>query len=227
LARLRAALSEAGTELNLLECGCGGQPEKNILDLCSRYTGIDFSLTGLQTARSTLSDSSIPTRFLNADVCALPFANDSFDAVYCAHMIYHIDSVEAQDAALTELMRVVRRGEILVLVTANPRPLLFPFRLAKRLAADTPVLRRFINRVRPKPSLPYQPMTIGRTRKKLAESGKVKIVASSIPSTYFAQHSTEYAGIGKQAWRAIRWLTVNKPVLSAYLGNYLTMICYK
>jgi hypothetical protein len=39
---------------------------------------------------------------LNADVCALPFANDSFDAVYCAHMIYHIDSVEAQDAALTE-----------------------------------------------------------------------------------------------------------------------------
>jgi hypothetical protein len=63
LARLRAALSQAGTELNLLECGCGGQPEKNILDLCSRYTGIDFSLTGLQTARSTLSDSSIPIRF--------------------------------------------------------------------------------------------------------------------------------------------------------------------
>jgi ubiquinone/menaquinone biosynthesis C-methylase UbiE len=226
-ARLRAALSQAGTELNLLECGCGGQPEKNILDLCSRYTGVDFSLTGLQTARSTLSDSSVPARFLNADVCALPFASDSFDAVYCAHMIYHIDSVEAQDAALTELMRVVRPGGILVLVTANPRPLLFPLRLAKRVVADTPVLGRFINRVRPKPSLPYQPMTIGRTKKKLAESGKVRIVAGSIPSTYFSQHSTEYAGFGKQAWRAIRWLTVNKPVLSAYLGNYVTMACYK
>jgi len=73
--------------LNLLECRCGGQPEKNILDLCSRYTGIEFSLAGLQTARSTLSGSSTPTRFLNADVCALPFANDSFDAVYCAQML--------------------------------------------------------------------------------------------------------------------------------------------
>jgi ubiquinone/menaquinone biosynthesis C-methylase UbiE len=70
---------------------------EEFLDVCSRYTGIDFSLTGLQTARSTLSGSSTPTRFLNADVCALPFANDSFDAVYCAHMMYRIDSVGSQN----------------------------------------------------------------------------------------------------------------------------------
>src|SRR5580698_3136435 len=55
-ARIRAALSEAGTPLNLLECGCGGNPERNLLDLCSSYTGVDFSDTGIQAARLSFKD---------------------------------------------------------------------------------------------------------------------------------------------------------------------------
>jgi ubiquinone/menaquinone biosynthesis C-methylase UbiE len=227
LARLRAALSRAGTELNLLECGCGGQPEKSNLDLCSRYTGVDFSITGLQRARSALLDSSVPIQLLSADVCSLPFKDNSFDAVFSAHMIYHIDSVKAQNAALSELMRVVRPGGVLVLVTANPRPLLFPLRFLKRLVMDSPVLGPIINRIRSTPPLPYRPMRIGWTRTRLARNGKVRVAVSSMPSTHFSQHLTEHTGIGKQAWRAVRWLTVNRPVLSAYLGNYVMMVCHK
>ena len=76
-----------------------GSPRRH-LDLCSSYTGVDSSLAGLQLARSSLSDSSIPIELTKADVCALPFKDGTFDAVYCAHMLYHIDSVKAQDAAL-------------------------------------------------------------------------------------------------------------------------------
>ena len=46
LNRVRSALSLAGTPLNLLECGCGGSPAREFLDLCARYTGVDFSDTG-------------------------------------------------------------------------------------------------------------------------------------------------------------------------------------
>ena len=126
-----------------------------------------------------------------------------------------------------ELMKVVRPGGVLVLVTANPRPLLFPVRFGKRIAMDTPIVSWILNRIRPKPPLPYRPMTIGWTKKRLATNGKVTIAVSAIPSTYFSQHATEHKGIGKQAWRAVRWLTINRPVLSAYLGNYVMMVCHK
>jgi ubiquinone/menaquinone biosynthesis C-methylase UbiE len=228
LTRLRAALSSAGSGLNLLECGCGGQPEKDILDLCSRYTGVDFSEAGLRLAKSSLTGATpIPIEFMKADACALPFGDGTFDAVYSAHMIYHIDDMRAQEIALSELMRVVRPSGIVAIITANPRPLLFPVRFVKRAAMDAPVVGRIINRIRPNPPLPYRPMTIGWMRTILEKSGKVRTATDSIPSSHFSQHVTEYRGIGKQIWRAIRWLTINRPVLSAYLGNYVMIVCHK
>ena len=227
LAHIQHALSQAGTDLNLLECGCGGQPERNILGLCSRYTGVDFSITGLQLAKASLTDASIPIEFMNADACALPFADETFDAVYSAHMIYHIDNIKAQEAALTELIRVVRPKGIVVLITANPRPFLFPIRFLKRLLADAPIAGSALNRIRPKPPLPYKPMTIGWTREVLQRRAKVKVAVSSLPSTWFFRHVSEHKGIGKYAWRALRWLTRECPVLSAYLGNYVMIVCSK
>ena len=40
--RVRSALKRAGDRIRLLECGCGGTPAINLLDLCSDYTGVDF-----------------------------------------------------------------------------------------------------------------------------------------------------------------------------------------
>jgi ubiquinone/menaquinone biosynthesis C-methylase UbiE len=227
LARIQHALSQAGTDLNLLECGCGGQPESNILGLCSRYTGVDFSITGLQLAKASLTAASIPIEFVKADVCALPFADETFDAAYSAHMIYHIDNIQAQEAALSELIRVVRPKGIVVLITANPRPFLFPIRFFKRLLADAPIAGSALNRIRPKPPVPYKPMTIDWTRKVLEPRAKVRVAVYSIPSTWFLRHVSEHNGIGKYAWRAVRWLTVERPVLSAYLGNYVMIVCSK
>ena len=44
-------------------------------------------------------------------------------------MLYHIPDSAGQRSALHEMLRVVRPGGVLVLITANPRPLLFPIRL--------------------------------------------------------------------------------------------------
>lgn len=225
--RIHLALSRAGTALNLLECGCGGAPQRGLLVLCSRYTGVDFSETGLQMARSSFSDVRIPHEFLNADVCALPFDDGAFDAVYSAHMIYHIDDAVAQDAAIAELIRVVRPGGVVVLIAANPYPLVFPVRLARRLASNTPVVGSVLNRVRSNPPIPYKPMAIGWMRQRLARAGPVEVIALSMPSNYFYREVTEFKGLGKLLWKAIRWLEVDYPRLSAYLGSYVMLTCKK
>src|SRR5688572_26282170 len=57
LERVRAALQLAGPRLRLLEGGCGGNPELGLLDLCSHYTGVDVSTTGLEVAADRLRDA--------------------------------------------------------------------------------------------------------------------------------------------------------------------------
>jgi ubiquinone/menaquinone biosynthesis C-methylase UbiE len=227
LERIRSALSQAGPPLNLLECGCGANPEKALLNLCSKYTGVDFSHTGLAKAQSFFADAGIAHEFQAADICALPFADGTFDGVYCAHVIYHIEDTVAQETAIAELLRVVRPGGVAVVIAANPRPLLFPVRLARRLAADTPVVGPLLNRLRSKPPLPYKPMSIGWMQRRMARAGPVDAIVYSIPSTAFYQNVTEFKGVGKLLWRGIRWLDVHCPHLSAYLGNYVMLSCRK
>jgi ubiquinone/menaquinone biosynthesis C-methylase UbiE len=225
--RIRAALAQAGPDLSLLECGCGGSPARDLVDLCARYTGADFSDTGLKMARAKFADLGIPFEFRTADVCNLPFADATFDAVYCAHMIYHIDSETAQEAAISELLRVVRPGGVVVLIAANPWPLAFPARLARRLIASTPVLGAVLNKVRAKPPLPYKPMSIGWMRERMARGGEVDVRTYSIPSTAFTQKVTEFRGLGRLLWKGIRWLDVHRPKASAYLGNFVMLTCRK
>ncbi|HUW84359.1 MAG TPA: class I SAM-dependent methyltransferase [Phycisphaerae bacterium] len=225
--RVRSALDKAGNGLRLLECGCGGSPATTLLDLCATYTGIDFSSTGLQVARGKLDATGTPYVLANADVCNLPFHDNVFDAVYSAHTIYHIDNPEAQKAALDAMLRVTRPGGVVVLIAANPRPLLFPVRLTRRLLADAPIVGYLLNRLRPKPLLPYQPMSLGWMRRAMSRWGPVEIVSHGIDSTAFSQRVTEYKGIGRLLWRLIRWLEVNFPRMSAYLGNYVQVTVAK
>jgi ubiquinone/menaquinone biosynthesis C-methylase UbiE len=225
--RIRAALAQAGPRLNLLECGCGGTPERSLLAFCSRYTGVDFSDTGIQMARSSFADVKIPYHFEAADVCALPFADGAFDAVYSSHMIYHIEDPKAQAAAIAEFLRVVRPGGVVTIVAANPRTLLFPLYLFRRLAADTPLLGSLLNRLRSKPVLPYKPMSIGWVRRRLAPGGPVEVFSAGLPSYSFNQHVTEFGGTGKRLWKILRWLDVSHPKLSAYLGHYVMYSCQK
>jgi SAM-dependent methyltransferase len=225
--RIRAALSRVSTRLNFLECGCGGNPDRHLLDLCSRYTGVDFSETGLERARAAFADVAIPHEFHQGDVCALPFADNTFDAVYSAHVIYHIADPAAQAAAIAEFVRVVRPGGVVVLVVANPRPFAFPIRFIRRLVADAPLLGPLVHRVRSKPPLPYRPMPISWMRRRMARGGVVEVIGAGIPSTNFHRNITEFAGPGQLAWKGIRWMDVNHPRLSAYLGNYVVLTCRK
>ena len=222
--RVRSAL---GANLNLLECGCGGSPAKWLLDNFEKYTGVDFSETGLDVARMSFKDVAKPHEFRLADVCNLPFPDKSFDAVYSAHMIFHIADPSGQAAALHQMARVVRPGGKIVLIAANPYPLLFLGQLARGIARDTPLIGSALNRIRKKAPLPYKPMPIGWMRRRLEQFGEVEVMTGALPTTYFNQRVTEYSGIAKMLWKTIRWLDIHKPKLSAYLGNYVMLTCSK
>ena len=108
LERIEATFRSIGSPLNLLECGCGGNPAIHLLHDGDQYTGVDFSSTGLVEADKSLRSWGGTYHLQEADICRLPFADGQFDAVYSAHVLYHIDNPEAQARALEEIARVLR-----------------------------------------------------------------------------------------------------------------------
>jgi SAM-dependent methyltransferase len=76
--------------------------------------GVDLIAAGLRKAHKLVPD----VRLLQADVCALPFGDGSFDAVVSANLLEH---VRDDKHALGEILRVLRQGSrAVVVVPAGP-----------------------------------------------------------------------------------------------------------
>lgn len=228
LVRIRESLAaDDASGLSMLECGCGGNPAFFLARLFDSYTGVDFSRQGLDVAQERMADAGLSGSFVQAELSALPFDDNTFDAVYSAHALYHIADVGLQERALEEIMRVVKPGGRVALVLANPRPLLFPARLLRRVLADTPGISSLLNRLRRAAPLPYKPMTLGWTRRRLRRHGSVDITCYAIASTWFSQDLSEHRGIGRAAWKSVAWMERRWPRLSARLGNYVLITVRK
>jgi SAM-dependent methyltransferase len=226
-ARIREAIKAGHGAIRLLECGCGGSPAIELADLCKHFTAVDFSWRGVDEARKALAATGLAFDIQRADICGVPFVSDSFDAVYSAHVLYHIPSAAAQSAAIAEMIRVVRPGGVIILVVANPRPLASPLRLVKRLIADTPGVSTVAARLRPAPPLPYKPMTISWMRRQFQGRATVDVIGYAIASTWFNHHISERSFFGSRIWKMLIRLEKGMPHLSAHLGNYVTVIARK
>jgi ubiquinone/menaquinone biosynthesis C-methylase UbiE len=216
-----------GPGLKLVELGCGGTPAVFLAKECATYTAVDFSSTGLSEAATALKDANVPFETIEADITDLPFENGAFDVVYSAHVIYHIDTVDGQATAFREAMRVVRPGGRAIFVLANPFPLLFPYRLIRRILAMTPGLNTMLNRVRARPPVPYLPLPLGWTKRQLAEWGNVKVTGYAVPSVQLDRRVSETSAIGRLAWRAIQWLEMHHADLAGRLGCYVLIVVDK
>lgn len=99
----------AWREQRVLDAGCGtgailqrlGNPERNV--------GIDRAPEALAFCRQRGLNN-----VLQGDVVALPFPENSFDAVICSSVLYH-QWVPDVPAALREMQRVLRPGGLLIL----------------------------------------------------------------------------------------------------------------
>jgi SAM-dependent methyltransferase len=225
--RVLSAVSEAGPRLRLLEAGCGGNPATPLLPLCAHYTGVDFSEAGLDLTRQKLRSIGVPFDLAKSDVCSLPFPDGAFDAGYSAHVFYHIDDVASQAKAYREICRVVRPGGTIVLILANPRPLLFPLRMLMRIVADTPVLSNALRRWRSPGRLPYRPMTLRWMRRQLAPFGTVRMSCHALEPVWLSQHLSERTLFGRTLLRVMTGAERMVPKQLVRLGNYVLITVTK
>lgn len=128
-ARVNARTIECFADLNgrLLIAGGGDLPETHIA-IANKFpevTCLDISRVAIDIARDKLGNRG---EFVLGSILDIPKPEDHFDAVYCAHVIYHIDK-DQQARAIRELIRVTRPGGRIVTIYSNPDSL--PDRFAR------------------------------------------------------------------------------------------------
>jgi len=102
----------------LLIAGGGDLPETHVT-IARRFdetTCLDISRVAIDIARNKLEQRG---EFIVGSILDIPKPADHFEAVYCAHVIYHIDR-DHQERAVRELIRVTRPGGRMVVIYANP-----------------------------------------------------------------------------------------------------------
>jgi SAM-dependent methyltransferase len=103
---------------SLLIVGGGDLPPSHT-KLALRFdtaTCIDISRVALDITQSKLPSA----KTVLGSICDAPLATATFDAVYAAHVIYHIDAND-QERAIREMIRVTKPGGRIVIIYDNPR----------------------------------------------------------------------------------------------------------
>ena len=127
----------AGREV--LEVGCGsGIAVQLFAEAGANVTAVDLTPWAVETTRKRMEAFGLEAHVQEADGERLPFEDASFDLVFSWGVIHHTTDM---DAALGQLVRVLRPGGQLVLMLYHRRSFFF---LAYRgLARFLPVARRF------------------------------------------------------------------------------------
>ncbi|MFC6975530.1 class I SAM-dependent methyltransferase [Halomicroarcula sp. GCM10025709] len=112
LTDLSAALP-AGSRV--LDAGCGaGTPALDVVVGDHAVTGLDISREQLRSAGARLPDSL----FCQGDLAALPFVDDTFDALVSLHAVIHVPRAE-HAAVFAEFERVLAPGGRLLAALGN------------------------------------------------------------------------------------------------------------
>ena len=104
---------------HILLAGGGDIPSNHIAitQQFAKVTCVDFSQRALDISKEKLGPKA---DCVNASILAMPLPDNSVDAVFCAHVIYHIHGAQ-QAAAVRQLIRVTRPGGRVVITYSNPR----------------------------------------------------------------------------------------------------------
>jgi ubiquinone/menaquinone biosynthesis C-methylase UbiE len=108
-------LLQPGPQEMILDVGCGtGVFTFNILDLGAHMTGLDISYPMLK--RAELKVKGFPFRAVAGDMRFLPFADGCFDKVVS---MTALEFIEDGRAAVKDLLRVTKKGGVVVVTTLN------------------------------------------------------------------------------------------------------------
>lgn len=94
----------------------GGLLAEEFARLGSRVTGIDPSARSIEVARRHAGDSGLDIDYRHGGGEHLPFADRTFDIVYCCDVLEHVDDL---DRVVAETARVLRPGGLYLFDTIN------------------------------------------------------------------------------------------------------------
>ncbi len=118
-------LAAKGVRLAGLDVGCGqGHYVKRMRELGFDVVGMDDSAQQVESAARLFAEAEVVRR---GSVLQIPFEDARFDFVYTINVLHHLDSIEAQRRAFTELARVLKPGGLLFVHEINTRNWLFRF----------------------------------------------------------------------------------------------------
>lgn len=112
---IRAELP-AGASVLDLGCGTGA--------LATRIRSAGYQVIGVDRSKGMLGMLKRRAPSVNAvTACsmALPFADDRFDLVYCVAVMHHIAEAASVQQTLREMVRVTKRGGLILVWDHNPR----------------------------------------------------------------------------------------------------------
>jgi ubiquinone/menaquinone biosynthesis C-methylase UbiE len=244
---VRRHLPAGGT---VLDVGCGSAlVADRILDLPSRYVGLDFPEhhVAYVSKRFAETDSRLDVAFVRGDGERLPFASASFDVVVMSEVIEHLLRPER---AVWEVARVLRPGGVYVMTTNNASevPLRSPLShlfawLEKAFGAHRPSLislrpwvwpwpvdKELLPPGSPKVFLPHTHHIFGETREMFAAAGLDSFHFSTFefppPQAATAQWLDKRGEIGRRAVDVLESVCQALPLVNR-LGCHLFVLARK
>jgi SAM-dependent methyltransferase len=119
--------------MRALDFGCGvGRVTVPLADHFAQVTGVDISASMLELAGELSAGRPNCAFRLVAGDGALAFGDQSFDLVYCSRVLQHLPDRQAILRAITELLRVLGPGGLLVLQVPRGLPLRRRFQPRRR-----------------------------------------------------------------------------------------------
>jgi ubiquinone/menaquinone biosynthesis C-methylase UbiE len=110
---------------DVLEVGSGaGQCSRWVVEHGGRAVGLDLSHRQLQHSRRIDEETGVPVPSVRGTATALPFANASFDVVFCSFGA--LQFVHEIDVAVREAARVLRPGGRFAFSITHPTRWMFP-----------------------------------------------------------------------------------------------------
>ena len=240
MARLKRMLGARGGRL--LDAGCGALASAEYAGLGAGFDKrvcVDFARAALLEARGKLGESGV---FVQADVARLPFREGTFDAVLCAHVLYHLPPDE-QAGAAREIHRALAEGGRAIIVYTWPDCLLTrlarwlnPRRIAPGIPGMRWVWRRFLKpRSAPAPPpapdggppLFFAPQDYRWYRREIAHTLPVRLRCWEAVSLPFAQAFVTSGRLGRWTLRLFSLLERACPRLMGRIGAYPAFIVTK
>src|SRR5882724_5131713 len=100
-----------------LDVGCGGGLlAEEFARLGPSVTGIDPSRSSLLAARKHAANSGLTIKYLAGRGESLPFADESYDIVFCCDVLEHVVN---PDKAIAEIARVLKQDGVFLCDTIN------------------------------------------------------------------------------------------------------------